>query len=212
MATARIVFTLLWMVTVLPLVFFNLEKFYIRNEGEKPKPNIPVIASIAVLAIVITIILAKTYNFTIDYQPVLVADRFINTMSTDEYEEAQQDYSKLLLVSPEDIEGEINELFQAVPARGGRYQLGTIIRAKYFYDKEFFPSENVEKDQADVVCVMVRIDNGQGPYDYFIIRMRKIQEYKWRIDRVMKASEEAVAYGQKYDLIPKEHGGTWLKF
>lgn len=210
MATAKIVFILLWMVFILPLIFFNIGKMYRKKEGEKPRLNIPVVTSIAILAILITLILLNTYNITIDYQPVLVADRFVNTLSTAEYEEAEKSFKKIVV--NESIEDDINEIFSSVPEKGGRYQIGSIIRAKYFYDKEFFPSENVKENQSDVVCVMVRIDNNNPQYDYFIIRMRKTDKIKWRVDAVMRANEESVSYAKKYDLISTEHSGTWYKF
>lgn len=214
MRTTKIVYIILWAITVLPLIIFNLNKIIVRKDDGIHSIKLGRLIVILILAIFITMTLLRTYTISIDYQPKLVSDRFITSLSKDSFDEAKNTFDKLLY---EDMDSELlHDIYNDVPKNGGRYQLGENVAAKYFFDKPYFPSVNVTEDQTDVVCVVLRIDqtitNDDDEYSHYILRLRKVDDIKWRIDACIEANEEAVKYADRYNLIKHENAGTWYKF
>lgn len=214
MGTTNIVFIVLWVMTVLPLVLFNINKIIVKKDDGNRAIKVPRLIVIVTLTLIISFVLLGTYNVTIDYQPKLVSDRFINTLTADSFENAKEDFDPLL---HKDMDSQaLEDMYNAIPHKGGRFQVGERVLAKYFHDREDFPSDNVSEGQEDVVCVILRVDKtGEGKsdtYTHHIIRLRLVDDIRWKIDGYMEVSEEALIYAERYALIKKEHAGTWYRF
>ena len=82
MHTAKLIFISIAILTILPLVAFNYKRMTIKKEGEKPCPNIRAIVLVSISSVILGLFILSLYIFTINYQPHLVLERFMNSYAS----------------------------------------------------------------------------------------------------------------------------------
>ena len=77
MTTATIFYIVFTLMLVCPLVLFTLKSFKIKKPGKPARINIPRIAIVSVLSILIIFFMYSLCQFSYDYQALLVGERYV---------------------------------------------------------------------------------------------------------------------------------------
>ncbi|HOJ09706.1 MAG TPA: hypothetical protein PK733_03830 [Clostridiales bacterium] len=218
MYIAKVIYIAIAVLTILPLIAFNIKRFTVKREGENPRPNIVIIILTLGGSILLGVFLFSLYKFTLDYQPQLVLERFIRSYSSTAA--GKIDYEKFLketesICTPEFLSLK-DRCYREIEAdrQAGlgtvSFQLGETILPKYYFDKEFFPNvEGIKQNDKQPIYMLSMIEYGETRK--FYITLLRIQGNKWYVDSFNEASKELAEYAYRYNFMKSEHANKWFK-
>lgn len=216
MKAARIVYIGLLLITVLPLIGFNLKRIFIRKEGEKKRLSIPRAGLLAAGAVALTIFILSMYSYTLTHQPQLLTEQYATGLFTN----ANSGSAEMLQKQTQDIvygqpaeQETFPELFAKLKEYSiTRYQIGEYIRPKYFSGNELFP-EVAEADKApeQSLYLFVRVEDSQGKDGRYNLIVRLLMtDDGWRICSVNSVSADLLAFAEENKLIKGENSYQWI--
>jgi hypothetical protein len=210
--------------TILPLISFNFKKLTIKREGEKPRPNIKAIVLVSVCAVILGVFIFSLYKFTINYQPHLVLERFMNSYASvisgkidkREFFEGIRNICGPKLNSEnvqlvEMIENDYTVIDSMVEGNSVRFQLGEIIIPKHYLGKDVFTQiESVKESDEHPVYMLAMIEIDEARKYYILLLDLDTLGNKWKIASIDEASQETIDYAYKNKLMKAEYANKWF--
>jgi len=210
MQTAKLIYILMAVLTIIPLIVFNFKRLTINKEGENPRLNIGVIVLIALAGTILSIFIFTLYRFTINYQPQLVLERFIRSYSS--VASGNIEKNEFLEETKSICTPELFELLSEednIKENIARFQLGEIIYPKYYFDKDIFEKvEGINENDRRPIYILAMVEIGELKKYY--ITLLDIDGNRWFIDSFNEASQEVVDYAYRYNLMKSEHANKWF--
>ncbi|NMB96403.1 MAG: hypothetical protein GYA02_07310 [Clostridiaceae bacterium] len=224
MQTAKFIFILIAILTILPLVAFNLKRLTLKREGEKPRPNIKAIVLVSLSAVVLGMFILRLYTFTINYQPHLVLERFMNSYASlisgkidqrDFFKEIGSVCSSELnsenVQLLEMIENDYTIIDSMVEGNSVRFQLGEITIPRHYLDKDVFTQiKGVKETDEHPVYMLAMIEVDEARKYYISLLDLDVLGNKWKIISIDEASQETVDYAYRNKLMKAEHANKWF--
>lgn len=214
MQTAKLVFTLLTFLIVLPIIGFNLKSFVITVPGERKRYNKVRIGVVALAVLLITWFCISLYFFTLDYQPLLVAERYSTPFNRAaqgkiSYEEFEKQTKTL---APDGIANAASLIEEAkgMAAKSSRYQLGEEMLPRHYIKAETFQVPEGVKEYHTSPIYMFQHFEFDGQKVYYLLLM-ELRGNEWKIIDQMKASKEQVEYAEKSNFIKAEQTSKWFE-
>jgi len=220
MQTAKLIYISIAVLTILPLIVFNIKRFTVRKEGENPRPNIKAIVMVLLASIILGLFLFTHYRFTINYQPQLVLERFINSYSLVISSEIGQDefFKRVENISTSEFMAEKDKMLEQIRLdskdRTGsiRFQLGEIIYPKYYLAQDIFPKLDGVKENDRKPIYMLAMLEIDGSREYYILLLDQDESgNRWLINSFNKASQEIIDYASRYNFMKSEYANKWFK-
>jgi hypothetical protein len=212
--TAKLVFTIMILLIVLPVIGFNLKSFVITVPGEKKRYNKVRIGVVALAVVLITWFCISLYYFTIDFQPLLVAERYSSSFNQAaqgkiKYEEFEK-WTKALASDGIANAAQFIEEAKEMAAKGGRFQLGEEMLPRHYIRAEIFPvPEGVgEYDSSPIYMFQIFEFGGQKVHYLLLMELRGNE---WKIIDQVKATQEQVEYAEKNNFIKAEQTSKWFE-
>jgi len=199
---------------VLPVIGFNLKSFVINVPGEEKRYNKVRIGVVALAVLLITWFCISLYFFTIDYQPLLVAERYSTpfkqaALGKISYEEFEKQTKAL---APEGISNasQLIEEAKAMGAKNSRYRLGEEMLPRHYIKAEIFPVPEGAKEYDNSPIYMFQVFQFDGQEVYYLLLM-ELRGNKWKVIDQMKATKEQVEYAEKNNFIKAEQTSKWFE-
>ena len=208
-----VVFALIF---ILPLVLFNIKKFRKKDKHGKYYPNIVRIVVVSVLTVLIVLFSVGTYNFTIKYQPMIVAERYFTEfgrlvtgrISQEEFKQNTSGYVEY----GEGLEEDIDQLLEDSVNTGStlRFQIGNEITAKYYTDTNdelFQPVSNGSDDNPLYIGIHAELDGESADY---LMLVRKVDTTSM-IENIYKIDAEGMEYLKSKNLMRGDLVSKWFE-
>ncbi|MGI6169045.1 MAG: hypothetical protein ACOYI4_04915 [Christensenellales bacterium] len=215
MKTTLLFYIVLALLIILPLILLNARKFTIRQPGEKPRANLPRILTIGIASILIALFLGGLYQFTLNYQPMLVAERYSmqlgkllhGSITLDEFRASTAEDTAY---DPEK-QGAMEALLDTLPqdVQNLRFQLGNEITPRYYESEPDHFAEVKDRDSNMPVYIIADfegIDNITG----FTLLMRRHTDYHCYVEDLYITSPETLEYAQTTKLMRGENVAEWF--
>jgi len=224
MHTAKLIFISIAILTILPLVAFNYKRMTIKKEGEKPRPNIRAIVLVSISSVILGLFILSLYIFTINYQPHLVLERFMNSYAS--VISGKIDQEKFFneigdIAGPELNSGndKLMEMIRSdyividtmVEGNSVRFQLGEIIIPRHYLNTDAFRQiEGVKETDEHPIYMLSMIEVDEARKYYILLLDLDETGNKWKILSVDEASEQTVDYAIKNKLMKTEYANKWF--
>ena len=201
------------LIIVLPLLLFNLRKFVTMDEDGVRHVHKIRICVVSVLSVVVILFSIGLYNFTLHYQPMLVAERYVSEFgklrlgqtSLEEFEAATAEYTDYA-----ENEAEVAEFLQNASTGNStyRFQIGDEITNRYYVDTNdevFQAVENPEEGYTVYIGILAEVD---GNTENYLLLIRRPEDNHCRVENIYTIDDEGMEYlkGQKLmrgDLVSK---------
>ena len=209
MKTTLIIYIALWVLTVIPLITFNIKRMRVKNPPDPPHVNVRFTVIICVLAVFITGFLFMAYKDTINTRYEIAAERYITQHA--EYlvgntdEKGFLNSTKNMRTDSYDTSGLSEVLGKSGSAKTAKFQIGSWIIPKYYKDNPHFPKAEVKGDQNPVYLVYLMVADGKR--EDYIIRMTRNKDLSWKIDYQGIATNKEMKVAASG--MPSEINGKW---
>ena len=211
MKTTLIMYTLMGVLFLVPLILFNIRRFFVRKAPEPMKIHWGRVAFVVLFSAFIVVFLVTSCQTTlrtryeITLEKIAEAHGQVLTGQT-----SAEDFRSFVIANGTDNvkasldEADLTDL--PVGSDEVRFQLGNSMNPRYWQDYSAFEQVDVIGDNNPIYLVY-RMKAG-GKTGHYTVRLRRVGD-RWKYDWFGNATEEQVSIMTKQRYLSGEESGKW---
>lgn len=205
MQTTLMIYIVMCVLTVVPLILYNIRKIWVKQVPQGVKFNPARCVVIGLISALIVVFLCCGYNATLHNRYEIALERLATAHA--EVVTGQRDEADFWQLLQENGTGDIADDLQKIDLSAGaaksvRFQLSSACRPQYWQDSDLFVQASVDGDD-NPLYLMYRLEFG-GKQALYTVRVRRTGD-GWRYEWFGAGNEEQA----KVIGLPSEINGKW---